>query len=72
MTRTVRSAQLEQWRWPVGLALLTLFGLLSALLGDGGIWWCLSWVALGAPLFVIVYRLFSSQLTRRHAKSRRV
>lgn len=43
------------WRWPVVLALLTLFGLLSALLGQGGIWWVLSWITLAIPLVLIVY-----------------
>lgn len=42
----------RQWGWPLGLALLTLFGLGSALLGQGGIWWVLSWIALGSPLLV--------------------
>ena len=42
------------WRWPLVLAVLTLFGLLSALLGEGGVWWVLSWLALAAPLLVIV------------------
>ena len=41
------------WRWPLLLAVLTLFGLLSALLGQGGVWWCLSWITLAAPLIVI-------------------
>ena len=41
------------WRWPTVLAALTLFGLLSALLGEGGLWWVLSWLALAAPLIVI-------------------
>ena len=38
------------WRWPLVLAGLTLFGLLSALLGEGGVWWALSWAALAVPL----------------------
>lgn len=42
------------WRWPLVLAALTLFGLLSALLGEGGWWWGLSWLALATPLLVIV------------------
>ena len=42
-----------QLSWPIALALLTAFGLLSALIGDGGIWWWLSWAALAAPLIVI-------------------
>ncbi|MBS0222740.1 MAG: hypothetical protein JSR91_18585 [Proteobacteria bacterium] len=41
------------WTWPLVLALLTMIGLLSALLGEGGVWWALSWLALAAPLLVI-------------------
>ncbi len=42
------------WRWPAVLAALTVLGLLSALLGEGGLWWALSWTALAVPLVVIV------------------
>ena len=42
------------WRRPLVLAGLTLFGLLSALLGEGGMWWGLSWAALAVPLLTIV------------------
>lgn len=42
------------WRWPLLLAALVVFGLLSALLGQGGIWWALSWIALAIPLVLIV------------------
>ncbi|WP_421999617.1 hypothetical protein [Reyranella sp.] len=41
------------WRWPTALAAVTSFGLLSALLGEGGVWWGLSWAALSMPLLVI-------------------
>jgi len=41
------------WRWPLILAGLTLFGLLSALLGQHGLWFWLSWLALSLPLAVI-------------------
>jgi hypothetical protein len=41
------------WRWPILLACLIGFGLTSALLGEGGIWWVLSWIALTIPLLVI-------------------
>lgn len=41
------------WRWPIALAGLTSFGLVSALLGEGGYWWALSWFALATPLAVI-------------------
>lgn len=40
------------WRWPSAIAVLTLLGLLSALLGEGGVWSALSWVALSVPLLV--------------------
>lgn len=49
------------WRWPRVLAAVTLFGLLSALLGEGGAWWGLSWVALSTPLAVIVICLVRSR-----------
>jgi hypothetical protein len=41
------------WRWPLLLAALICFGLLAALLGGGGLWWPLSWLALGIPLAMI-------------------
>jgi len=53
MTRAARHSLSRIWRWPCALALLTLFGLLSALLGQEGIWSALSWIALAIPLFVI-------------------
>lgn len=42
------------WRWPIALGVLTLFGLLSALLGQHGVWLALSWAALSVPLLVSV------------------
>jgi hypothetical protein len=42
------------WRWPAVFAVLTVFGLLSALLGQGGAWWALSWITLTIPLVVIL------------------
>jgi hypothetical protein len=44
----------RQWRWPIVIAVLTSFGLLSALLGKGWLWWGLSWATLALPLLVIV------------------
>jgi len=67
MTRRRRSTFAAQWGWPIGLAVLTLFGLLSALIGEGGIWWWLSWGALAMPLLVIVHHLRrAAQGSRRH------
>jgi hypothetical protein len=45
------------WRWPVVLAVLTVTGLLSALLGQQGVWWVLSWVTLATPLGAIAWIL---------------
>jgi len=42
------------WRWPLVLGVLTVCGLVSALLGEGGMWWIFCWIALAAPLTVIV------------------
>ncbi len=53
----VRSSFIRVWGWPLVLAVLSLFGLLSALLGQGGVWWVLSWIALVVPLGVIVWCL---------------
>jgi hypothetical protein len=42
------------WRWPAVIAATVCFGLLSALLGHGGVWQPLSWIALTVPLATIV------------------
>ncbi|MFT9015932.1 MAG: hypothetical protein ABF990_09390 [Acetobacter sp.] len=49
-----RRAPIAVWPWPIALGLLTTFGLLSALLGQHGIWLALSWAALSIPLIVTV------------------
>ncbi|MFI4980961.1 MAG: hypothetical protein ACHQIO_11470 [Nevskiales bacterium] len=51
---------------PLLLAVLTLFGLLAALLGEGW-WWPLSWIALGSPLLTLVWHLWSDAGTPRQA-----
>jgi hypothetical protein len=45
------------WTIPALLALVTLFGLLAALIGEGGIWWALSWAALAFPSVCSFYYL---------------
>lgn len=42
------------WPWPIVLGSLTVFGLLSALLGQRGVWLALSWAALAVPILVMV------------------
>ncbi|MFC0243717.1 hypothetical protein [Rhodopseudomonas telluris] len=49
------SALRRQWLWPVVLAVATVFGLLSALLGEHGIWRMLCWIALACPLGTIAW-----------------
>jgi hypothetical protein len=44
------------WLIPVELALITGFGLLSALLGTG-IWHIFSWIALMIPLIVMIRKI---------------
>jgi hypothetical protein len=51
---TARHSSWMIWRWPLLLAALIVFGLLSALLGQGGIWWVISWIALAVPLALII------------------
>lgn len=41
------------WAIPLILAVLTIFGLLSALLGNG-IWHALAWASLASPIVVAV------------------
>ncbi len=48
------------WRIPVLLGALTLFGLLSALLGTS-YWYGLSWAAMLIPLVVIVYFFYKNR-----------
>lgn len=43
------------WGMPLLLAILTLFGLLAALLGTG-VWYGLAWLALLVPLAIIVWK----------------
>ena len=62
----------RQWGWPIGLGALTLFGLLSALLGGGDPWWWMSWAALALPLLEIArHVLFPAKSGGpRHARRR--
>jgi hypothetical protein len=50
-----RSSAFRVWRWPALFAALITFGLASALLGQGGVWWVLSWGALAIPLLVMAF-----------------
>ena len=44
----------RMWRWPIVLGLLTVSGLLAALVSEGwGDWW--SWAGLGIPVAVMAW-----------------
>ncbi|MDN3276277.1 hypothetical protein QWJ07_18580 [Frankia sp. RB7] len=47
---TGRHSMARIWLWPSLFAILSVFGLFSALLGQTGLWLPLSWIALSAPL----------------------
>lgn len=49
------SAPRSLWRWPVVLGVLTVSGLVSALLSDGGWGDAWSWLALGIPVAVMAW-----------------
>ncbi|MDE1175838.1 MAG: hypothetical protein PW789_04450 [Edaphobacter sp.] len=51
------------------LAVITLYGLLSALVGDG-IWDALSWVAMAVPLVVIAWKFGSGRRKPTQAANR--
>ena len=44
------------WLTPIFLGVLTVFGLLAALLGIG-VWHWLSWLSLAVPLVIVVRQL---------------
>lgn len=48
------------YRIPLVLSIITIVGLLSALLGDG-IWDALSWVLLAIPMFLLSFFLVRSK-----------
>ena len=51
----MRIGALACWTMPVVLAVLTLGGLIAALLGESWPWKALAWLALGLPLLLIGY-----------------
>ncbi|MBE7175809.1 MAG: hypothetical protein INR69_05360 [Mucilaginibacter polytrichastri] len=50
------------WLKPIIIGVLSLGGLISALVGDG-IWDALSWILLGLPVVVMAYFLFFKRMT---------
>ncbi|MFT3815801.1 MAG: hypothetical protein QM740_20955 [Acidovorax sp.] len=51
----MRNSLLQRvWKIPIALAVLTVFGLLAALMGTG-VWHALAWIALAIPIVVAAY-----------------
>jgi hypothetical protein len=50
----VRQSGWQLWGWPAGLAVLSIVGLVAALVDDG-FWDALSWIALGIPAVLCVW-----------------
>jgi hypothetical protein len=55
---------------PLVLAVLTAFGLLAALLGEGDLWRYVSWAALTAPILVIIHHVAFGGDRRRRVDKR--
>ena len=54
----------RRWGMPLIMAALTIFGLLSALLGTEA-WQALAWLALAVPLLVLVRYVLRGTTARR-------
>ena len=54
MTRRTAQTQGRVFRWPLGLGVVTIVGLVAGLLGDGG-FDVLAWLGLGIPLLVCMW-----------------
>jgi xanthosine utilization system XapX-like protein len=63
------SQRLKVWTAPSVLAVLTMIGLLSALLGEEITWKALAWIFLAAPVLAAAWfsclKPWRSQATRR-------
>lgn len=59
----------RQWRAPLGIAFASIVGLLSALLGEGGVWWWISWITLSLPLVIVLRYWPLRRLVNRKPRS---
>lgn len=59
------------WSMPIGLGLLTVLGLISALVGDG-VWDTVSWILLATPILVIASHILRSRASSSNRQQRRM
>lgn len=57
----------RQWLWPIVLAVVTIAGVIAALVGESGLWWASSWLMMSVPLVVMAYYLMAAKALNRRA-----
>lgn len=57
----MKNTFLKLWGMPILLSLLSVFGLVAALNGDG-IWDLLGWLSLSVPLFLIIKHYYKDTI----------
>ncbi|WP_294276565.1 hypothetical protein [uncultured Chryseobacterium sp.] len=57
----MKNTFLKLWGIPILLALLSVFGLVAALNGDG-IWDLMGWLSLSVPLFLIIKHYYKNPI----------
>jgi hypothetical protein len=60
-SRSTPGVMLGTWAAPLLFAVITLLGLLSALLGEALAWKAAAWIALSAPVFATMWFCFRRQ-----------
>jgi hypothetical protein len=60
-SRPTPGVMLGTWSAPLLFAVITLLGLLSALLGEALAWKATAWIALSAPVLATIWFCFSRQ-----------
>jgi len=53
MSNETKNLRLKLWGMPILMAVITLTGLISAILGTG-IWHYISWISLSYPLYIMI------------------
>ena len=65
MSRRPGNSFMQLWGAPLLLSVLTLIGLVSALTGDGGLHYWVSWLLLGLPVVLCAWYAWRPPRKRR-------